>query len=112
MLPGGCTVLPGAVTVHRNIELVAMPGSALTDTGKPPVGAWTFGGTVPGPQLRAVQGERLRIAVSNRLSEPTTVHWHGVRVPHAMDGVPHLKSRLRPDKLARMRPHRRLDAAL
>jgi FtsP/CotA-like multicopper oxidase with cupredoxin domain len=45
---------------------------------------------VPGPEIRARQGERLRVAVENRLAEETTVHWHGVRVPNAMDGVPHL----------------------
>jgi FtsP/CotA-like multicopper oxidase with cupredoxin domain len=36
------------------------------------------------------QGARLKIVVENRLAEETTVHWHGLRVPHAMDGVPHL----------------------
>src|SRR5690606_34269320 len=36
------------------------------------------------------QGERVRIAVENRLPQPTTVHWHGLRVPNAMDGVPDL----------------------
>jgi FtsP/CotA-like multicopper oxidase with cupredoxin domain len=45
---------------------------------------------LPGPTIRAVQGSRLRVTVENRLAEETTVHWHGVRVPNAMDGVPHL----------------------
>ena len=40
--------------------------------------------------MRVRQGERLRITVENRLAEETTVHWHGLRVPNAMDGVPHL----------------------
>ncbi|QDI74420.1 MULTISPECIES: multicopper oxidase family protein [Leisingera] len=51
---------------------------------------WCYGGTVPGPEIRIRQGERLRIEVENALNEETTVHWHGVRVPNAMDGVPHL----------------------
>lgn len=51
---------------------------------------WAFDGQVPGPEIRARQGERLRITVENRLDDETTVHWHGVRVPNAMDGVPHL----------------------
>lgn len=49
---------------------------------------WSYDGTVPGPVLRARQGERLRVAVENALDAPTTVHWHGLRLPNAMDGVP------------------------
>jgi FtsP/CotA-like multicopper oxidase with cupredoxin domain len=45
---------------------------------------------VPGPELRFKQGERLRLAVENALTADTTVHWHGIRLPNAMDGVPHL----------------------
>ncbi|MCV0396943.1 MAG: multicopper oxidase family protein [Rhizobiaceae bacterium] len=51
---------------------------------------WCYDGSLPGPEIRVRQGERLRIAVENALGEETTVHWHGVRVPNAMDGVPHL----------------------
>jgi FtsP/CotA-like multicopper oxidase with cupredoxin domain len=54
---------------------------------------WCYNGAVPGPEIRVRQGERLRIAVANGLAEETTVHWHGVRVPNAMDGVPHLTQR-------------------
>lgn len=51
---------------------------------------WAYGGRVPGPAIRLRQGERLAVRVANQLDEPTTVHWHGLRVPNAMDGVPHL----------------------
>jgi len=51
---------------------------------------WSYNGTVPGPELRVKQGARLRVEVENALGEGTTIHWHGVRVPNAMDGVPHL----------------------
>ncbi len=51
---------------------------------------WAFNGQVPGTELRVRQGDRLRVIVDNALDEETTVHWHGVRVPNAMDGVPHL----------------------
>jgi FtsP/CotA-like multicopper oxidase with cupredoxin domain len=51
---------------------------------------WCYDGSLPGPEIRVRQGERLRIAVENGLDEETTVHWHGLRVPNAMDGVPHL----------------------
>lgn len=54
------------------------------------VTAWTYNGTVPGPMIRVTEGERVRIEFTNQLPEPTTVHWHGIEVPNAMDGVPGL----------------------
>jgi FtsP/CotA-like multicopper oxidase with cupredoxin domain len=69
------------------------PGTAhapLAGPGYPSTEVWAYGGSVPGPEIRLRQGERLRVAVENRLAEATTAHWHGVRVPNAMDGVPHL----------------------
>lgn len=51
---------------------------------------WSYDGRVPGPVIRARQGETLRIEFENKLDEPTTVHWHGLRIPNAMDGVPEL----------------------
>ena len=49
---------------------------------------WAYNGQVPGPILRVRLGERLRVHFTNRLPEATTIHWHGVRVPNAMDGAP------------------------
>lgn len=49
---------------------------------------WAYNGTVPGPVIRIKLGETLKVKLVNRLTQPTTVHWHGVRVPNAMDGVP------------------------
>ena len=54
---------------------------------------WSYNGAVPGPEIRVRQGDRLRVTVENQLAEETTVHWHGLRVPNAMDGVPHLTQR-------------------
>jgi len=54
----------------------------------PATDVWAYNGELPGPALRLRQGERLRVQVRNALSEGTTVHWHGVRLPNAMDGVP------------------------
>jgi FtsP/CotA-like multicopper oxidase with cupredoxin domain len=51
---------------------------------------WGFDGVIPGPLLRVRRGEALRVRVANELTEPITVHWHGLRVPNAMDGVPYL----------------------
>jgi FtsP/CotA-like multicopper oxidase with cupredoxin domain len=70
-------------------RLMAAPASAqLAPKEYPATQIWGYNGTAPGPVLRARQGDRLRARLENRLAEPTTVHWHGVRVPNAMDGVP------------------------
>ena len=71
--------------------LRAAPGrQSLVGSGNPDSGVWAYNGTVPGPELRFRQGDRLRIAVENALGVETTVHWHGIRLPNAMDGVPHV----------------------
>jgi FtsP/CotA-like multicopper oxidase with cupredoxin domain len=62
----------------------------LTGDGHPDTAAWAYDGTVPGPELRVRQGDPLRLVVNNKLGEDTTVHWHGIRLPNAMDGVPGL----------------------
>lgn len=54
---------------------------------------WGYNGSTPGPTLEAVEGDRLRIYVTNRLPEPTTVHWHGLILPNGMDGVSGLNQR-------------------
>ncbi len=51
---------------------------------------WAYDGTVPGPTLRLRRGEELRVRLVNELPEPASIHWHGIRLPNAMDGVPHL----------------------
>jgi len=50
--------------------------------------AWTYNGTVPGPMIRVTEGDKVRIILKNELPEPTTIHWHGIAVPNAMDGIP------------------------
>lgn len=49
---------------------------------------WSYDGQVPGPTLRVRLGQTVRVNFTNQLPQPTTIHWHGVRVPNAMDGVP------------------------
>ncbi|TDQ12831.1 FtsP/CotA-like multicopper oxidase with cupredoxin domain [Phyllobacterium brassicacearum] len=85
MLP----ISPAATAVTREVSLRAAPGRVRL---VPPAetDAWSYNGIVPGPEIRLRQGDRLRVAVDNALAEETTIHWHGVRVPNAMDGVPHL----------------------
>ena len=48
---------------------------------------WGYNGQVHGPTLEAVEGDRVRVYVTNKLKAPTTVHWHGVFLPNGMDGV-------------------------
>jgi len=82
---------PGRAASSAEHHLVAHPGRApLVGARYPETAVWSYNGTVPGPEIRVRQGERLRITVENQLAEETTIHWHGLRVPNAMDGVPHL----------------------
>lgn len=50
------------------------------------VEGYAFNAQLPGPRIRITEGDRIRIKVTNRLPEPTTVHWHGLIVPNSMDG--------------------------
>jgi FtsP/CotA-like multicopper oxidase with cupredoxin domain len=49
--------------------------------------AWGFNGRVPGPTIEARVGDVVEVRLTNRLPEPTTIHWHGLRLPAAMDGT-------------------------
>jgi len=55
---------------------------------------WGYNGRVHGPTIEAVEGDRVRIYVTNKLPAPTTVHWHGVFLPNGMDGVGGLTQRV------------------
>lgn len=57
------------------------------------VNCWGYNGTTPGPTIEAIEGDRVRILVTNKLNEPTTVHWHGIILPNGMDGVAGLTQR-------------------
>ena len=52
------------------------------------VKAWTYNGVVPAPMIKVDVGDKVRIVLHNELPESTTIHFHGVRVPNSMDGVP------------------------
>lgn len=51
------------------------------------VNCWGYNGSSPGPTIEAVEGDTVRIFVTNNLNEPTSVHWHGLILPNGMDGV-------------------------
>ena len=61
--------------------------------GKEIIG-WGYNGHVPGPTIEINEGDRVRIHVTNKLPEGTSMHWHGLEVPPAMDGVPFLNQPL------------------
>ena len=48
---------------------------------------WSFNGTTPGPEIRVRRGDRVRVRLINELPQPTSIHWHGIRIANAMDGV-------------------------
>ena len=70
------------------IDLTARLADVQVD-GKT-VRAWTYDGGIPGPLIKTRVGDRLIVHFKNELEQPTTVHWHGVRVPIEMDGVPEI----------------------
>jgi FtsP/CotA-like multicopper oxidase with cupredoxin domain len=69
------------------VDLTARLADVEVAPGKT-VQAWTYDGRIPGPLIRAHVGDRVIVHFVNDLPQPTTVHWHGVRVPIEMDGVP------------------------
>ncbi|WP_137971110.1 multicopper oxidase family protein [Pseudomonas sp. F(2018)] len=79
---------PENVATH-DYELIAAPlDLELVPGHQTP--AWAYGGQAPGLELRCKQGERLRVRFINRLDVDTTIHWHGIRLPLDMDGVPYV----------------------
>ncbi|MFC3747087.1 multicopper oxidase family protein [Paenibacillus sp. GCM10012306] len=51
------------------------------------VEAWTYGGSAPGPEIRVKEGDRVVVNLTNKLPEGVTIHWHGLNIPGAVDGV-------------------------
>ena len=86
----GAVVLPAAGAPAPRIIRAKVARAALVGDKYPQTEIWGYQGTVPGPELRFRQGERLQIELENVLPADTTVHWHGIRMPNAMDGVPGL----------------------
>lgn len=84
-------LLPRQVMANPEFKLIPRSAKvALVGKPHPDTAVWAYNDLVPGPPIRVRQGGRLRIAVENQLAEETTVHFHGIRLPNAMDGVPHL----------------------
>lgn len=70
------------------IDLRATPATLALWELTPATPVYTFDGGIPGPLLELAVGDRLIVHFTNDLPEPTTIHWHGLRIPADMDGVP------------------------
>lgn len=84
--PNGSTLPYKVVDGVKVFHLIASP---VTHTFAPGLVSecWGYNGSTPGPTIEAVQGDRVRIYVTNHLPAPTSVHWHGIVLPSGMDGV-------------------------
>lgn len=80
-----------SASYSNDYEVAVVPDRArLAGPDRSETDVWTYNGTVPGSLVRLRQGVPARLVVENRLDQETTVHWHGIRLPNAMDGVPGL----------------------
>ena len=105
-LAGGATLVLAGVTNARaaapnvNVTNVTAPeppalramraAARLAPPDYPETPIWGYEGHVPGPVLRVAQGQRLTRRFVNALPQPSTIHWHGIRIANPMDGVPEL----------------------
>ena len=77
-----------AVDGHGPLVLTAREGRAqLLEDGGPDTAIWGYDGIVPGPPIRVRQGDRVTVRLRNEVPQGTTIHWHGIRIDNAMDGV-------------------------
>lgn len=93
------TVTPGGATlpwkVVDGVKIYHLIAEEVDHEFAPGLRAlcWGYNGRVHGPTIEAVEGDRVRVYVTNKLPAPTTVHWHGIFLPNGMDGVGGLNQR-------------------
>ncbi|WP_373419865.1 multicopper oxidase family protein [Sinorhizobium sp. GL28] len=91
LLTAALPPLPALAATSNEYRIAAAPARArLGGSARPQTDVWAYDGTVPGSLVRLRQGEPARLVIENRLDQDTTVHWHGIRLPNSMDGVPGL----------------------
>jgi FtsP/CotA-like multicopper oxidase with cupredoxin domain len=85
----GAQLLPPTVLADgtKQFELTTSIVKWEVEPGKF-VDAWAYNGQVPGPTIKVETGDKVRVVLHNELPESTAIHWHGILVPNAMDGVP------------------------
>jgi len=84
-LPQVQDINPDPAILEFNLEASITALEIVPGTTTP---VWTYNGGLPGPLIKLNVGDRLIVHFTNNLPEPTTIHWHGVRVPNEMDGSP------------------------
>ncbi len=84
--PNGSTLEWKMVDGVKEFHLIVEPCKHEIAPGMV-INAWCYNGQTPGPTIEAVEGDRVRILVTNKLPGPTAVHWHGVLLPNGMDGI-------------------------
>lgn len=84
---GGQALAP---TIENGVKVFTLTAQAVRWEVSPGefIDAYGYNGVIPGPQLRVSRGDRVRVDLVNELPESTTIHFHGVTVPNALDGVP------------------------
>jgi manganese oxidase len=82
-------IMDGEVKVFH---LIAEPVKRELMPGRM-IDVWGYNGVCPGPTIEVNEGDRVRIILENRLPEPTTMHWHGLEIPIAMDGMPYISQK-------------------
>jgi FtsP/CotA-like multicopper oxidase with cupredoxin domain len=93
--PNGSTLPYKMKNGVKEFHLIAEPVEREFAPGMK-VKCWGYNGQTPGPTIEAIEGDRVRILVTNKLAEHTSIHWHGIFLPNGMDGVggltqPHIK---------------------
>jgi FtsP/CotA-like multicopper oxidase with cupredoxin domain len=78
-------ILAGSPT---NVQLAPAKSTHTFPFFRSPTAVLSYNDQIPGPLLRGVQGTVMTVDVLNQLQEPTSIHWHGLRIDNAMDGVP------------------------
>lgn len=86
-ISGGCSQLLANPAPQKVTITTAKGKTHIVGPDFPATDVWGFDGKVPGTPIRCMKGQLLEVLVHNKLEVPTAVHWHGIRLPNAMDGV-------------------------
>lgn len=88
----GVGAQPFTPKIAGGVKIFEITASAVEWEVEPGVrrAAFAYNGQVPGPTIRVTEGDRVRVILTNRLPESTSIHFHGLVTPNAMDGVPYI----------------------
>ena len=84
------SLAPTATLATPNVLRAEPVSLQILPEGQNATAMWGFNGSSPGPELRVRQGGTLAVQFENRTEQPSAIHWHGIRLQNAMDGVPGL----------------------